>query len=187
MVMKRNILLIISFLFAASAVFAQTPDVKWMKIEDAYKGTQSKIKKKVFVDVYTDWCGWCKRMDQTTFQDDIVKKIMNKYYYSVKLDAEDTRDITIGGTTYKNPNPGQRRSSHQFAAALLNGRMSYPSFVILDENFKAITIIPGYIEAREFEKILWYFTSNDYTKYSYEKYGEIYEKEIRPEMLKILK
>lgn len=185
--MKKSLLIILFAFILIPVSFTQAQQVKWMSIEDAYKASQSKIKKKVFVDVYTNWCGWCVRMDQTTFQDSIVAKILNKYYYPVKLNAESANDIIIGNTTYKNPAPGQKRSTHQLAATLLNGRMSYPSFVVLNEDFSALTILPGYREAREFEKILWYFCSNDYSKYTYEKYGEIYEKEIRPEMLKKLR
>ena len=184
--MKKS-LLIILFAFILIPVSFTQAQVKWIGIEEAHKATQSKIKKKVFVDVYTDWCGWCVRMDKTTFEDSIVAKILNKYYYPVKLNAESADDITIGTTTYKNLEPGKKRSAHQLAAILLNGKMGYPSFVILSEEFKSLSILPGYREARDFEKILWYYYNDDYSKYSFEEYEKIYEKEIRPKMLKKLR
>ena len=189
--MKRNLLILAVALITCATSCAQKQvdkSIKWVAIEDAYKGTQLKTnQKKVFVDVYTDWCGWCVRMDQTTFQDSIIIKMMNKYFHPVKFNAEGAAKVNLGGTVYTNPNPAQRRSSHQLAVALLGGKMSYPSFVILDENFKAITIVPGCSEARDFEKILWFFYNEDYKRYTFERYSEIYDKTIRPEMLKKLK
>ena len=42
-------------------------------------------KKKVFIDLYTSWCGWCKRMDGSTFSDPTIVNYMNAKYYCVKF------------------------------------------------------------------------------------------------------
>ena len=45
---------------------------------------KSKIEPRpIFVDVYTDWCGWCKKMDRDTFQNPKVVAYMNKQYYCI--------------------------------------------------------------------------------------------------------
>uniref|UniRef100_A0A3Q2YUK7 Spermatogenesis-associated protein 20-like TRX domain-containing protein n=1 Tax=Hippocampus comes TaxID=109280 RepID=A0A3Q2YUK7_HIPCM len=44
--------------------------------------------KKVFIDIYTDWCGWCKKMDKDTFQNPEVAAYMNENFLMVKMDAE---------------------------------------------------------------------------------------------------
>ncbi len=42
----------------------------------------------IFVDVYTDWCGFCKRMDARVYTDPGVQAMAADYVF-VKLNAED--------------------------------------------------------------------------------------------------
>jgi thioredoxin-related protein len=117
--------------------------VNWMTWEQAVE--QSKIKKKkIFVDVFTDWCGWCKVMDKNTFPDAEVAKILNEDFYAVKFNAEQTADVIFNNVTFKYVSTGGGRGVHQLAAALLNNQLSYPNFVFLDEEFKIIPVFPGY-------------------------------------------
>jgi thioredoxin-related protein len=75
--------------------------INWLTLEEA--DSLYKIEKRpMFIDVYTDWCGWCKRMDASTFQDPTVAAYLNANFYAVKLDAETKDTITFNGTTYTN-------------------------------------------------------------------------------------
>ena len=65
-------------------------EIQWLTMEEAYEKTQ-KEPKKILVDVYTDWCGWCKVMDRGTFRDEKVVAYVNEHYYAVKFDAEQTK------------------------------------------------------------------------------------------------
>src|SRR5690606_27234601 len=102
----------------------------------------AKNPKKIFIDIYTDWCGWCKVMDQKTFSHPEIAKYLMTHFYPVKLNAEQRGDITFRGHTYKFV-PQGARGYHELAYALLQGRMSYPTTVYLDENFDGITPYPG--------------------------------------------
>jgi thiol:disulfide interchange protein len=42
--------------------------INWLSLEEASSLYESNPKP-MFIDVYTDWCGWCKKMDASTFQD----------------------------------------------------------------------------------------------------------------------
>lgn len=124
--------------------------------------------KKIFLDIYTSWCGWCKKMDATTFKDKDVVKAMNQYYYPVKLDAEMPESILYNGHEFINPNPKPtkgRRGTHQLAASLLDYKMTYPSYVIMDENTNRTVVYKGYKKKDDMLGILDFFGTNQYITY----------------------
>ncbi|MDP1621632.1 MAG: DUF255 domain-containing protein [Bacteroidales bacterium] len=104
--------------------------IKWYSFEEAYKLNKKKPKK-MFVDVFTEWCGWCKKMDAETFANPFIAKYMDEHFYCVKLDAERKDTVEIDGQIFVNPNPASKRSTHKLAVELLRGKMSYPSYVFL--------------------------------------------------------
>ena len=135
--------------------------IKWYSFEDAYQMSKKKPKK-IFVDVYTDWCGWCKRMDADTFTNPVIIDYMNKTFYCVKLDAERKDTVIIDNHSFVNQNPTRRGASHELAISLLQGKMSYPSYVFLAEQRTKLGILPGYQLAKEFEIWLHYFGDGAY-------------------------
>ncbi len=135
--------------------------VKWITFEQAVEKAK-KEKRKIFIDVYTDWCGWCKVMDKSTFSDPEIARILNENFYPVKFNAEQREDVVFNGTTFKFVASG-RNGYHQLAAALLNNQLSYPTVVFLDEEFRMIQPLPGYQKPEEFHKIVQ-FIGEDYYK-----------------------
>ena len=152
--------------------------VKWYSFEEAYKLNKKKPRK-IFIDVFTDWCGWCKKMDAETFTHPVIVKYMNKTFYCVKFDAERKDTIIIDGVTFVNPNPNGRRTSHQLAVELLKGKMSYPSYVFLNEKSQWLTVIPGYQQAKDFESVIHYFGDDAYQKTPWEDYKTTFSGEIK--------
>ena len=122
----RYCLGIFVFLFAFNA----TGQVQWMSWDEMMQA-QEEESRPVFIDVYTDWCGWCKVMDRETFAKAEVYEILNRDFYSVKFDAEQREDIKVGSKTYSYVGEG-RRGYHELAATLLNGQLSYPTVAFLD-------------------------------------------------------
>ncbi len=142
--------------------------VKWMTFEEAVEKSKTE-KRKIFIDVFTEWCGWCKVMDKNTFTDPAVANVLNEKFYPVKFDAEQTADVNFRGTTFKFV-PYGNKGSHQLAMALLNNQMSYPNFVFLDEDFRIVPIfqgstsVPGYRKPDEFHVILSFVGSEFFKK-----------------------
>jgi thioredoxin-related protein len=142
--------------------------INWVTIEEADKLRQTEPRK-ILVDVYTDWCGWCKRMDATTFSDPQLVKYVNENYYAVKLDAEQKEPITVGGKTYEYVANG-RRGYNEIANELLQGKMSYPTIVFLDESMNMIQPMPGYRDAETMQPILEYLAENAYKQTPWEEW-----------------
>jgi thioredoxin-related protein len=133
--------------------------INWMSLEQAISKT-TKQPKKIFMDMYTDWCGWCKKMDQTTFADPVIVAYMNKHYYAVKFNAEGQDSVVFNKQVYVQQKPGQKRSPHNLAILLLNGKMSYPSYVFLNPDQSVITAVPGYYAPDQFEPLLHFLTTD---------------------------
>ncbi len=166
----QKVLFSLLFIFTVSLT---AQEVTWLSWDEAYTLSKSdKNPKKIFVDVYTDWCGWCKKMDKDTFQNPEVAAYMEANFYMVKLDAEGKEDITYNGKTFKFV-PQGRRGYHEFAAALLQGKMSYPTVVFLDENFGMLSPVPGYQKVEPFMQIARYFGENIYKEKDWKSYAGI--------------
>ncbi len=157
----------------------ETKHINWLTIQEAYVLTQKKPKKFV-VDVYTDWCGWCKVMDRETFSKPAIVDYVNENYYAVRLNAEQPGDITLGKQTFKYISSANGRGVQELAAALMKNQMSYPTTVFLDEKFNLIQPIPGYLEPRTFHQIITYFGSDYHQKEPFDQYKTgTYAKEFK--------
>ena len=176
---KIRMILAIIGLIAANISNAQestSKKINWMTFEEAVKLNETSPKK-IFIDVYTDWCGWCTKMDQTTFIDPTIVDYMNENFYAVKFNAEQTEPIEFMGYTFVNRNNsnGTRKSTHELAQALLQGKMSYPSYVFMNEKNQALTIVPGYSKAEEFIKILKYIGTDAFLNTTFEDFSKTQE------------
>ena len=151
--------------------------IKWMtwkQMQDAEK----KEHRKVFVDVYTGWCGWCKRMDASTFVDPNVVSYVNEHFYAVKFDAETRDNISFRGKEYKYVSQGMQ-GYNELAAEILNNQMSYPTSVYFDESLDEIFPVPSYQDAKVFETVLNYVASDNYKKMKFEDFQKTFTGKVK--------
>jgi thioredoxin-related protein len=154
----------------------ENAEVKWHTMEEALK--KNKQNPKIFfIDIYTDWCGWCKRMDANTFSHPVIASYLNNHFYPVKFDAESTDPVQVGDKTFENNGTG-RRATHDLAAALLQGKLSYPSFVFLSNEIQIITILKGYKTPGVLEPILAFFAENAHKSMEYQEFEESFDSQI---------
>ncbi|WP_062056724.1 thioredoxin family protein [Aquimarina longa] len=170
----KNLLLLI-FVLLYTITYSQ--EIKWISMNDALKA-QKKEPKKIFMDVYTNWCGPCKLLDKRTFHNKDVVSYVNDNYYAVKFDAEGVEEIKYNNFTYTNPNynPDRkgRNSQHFFANALkVTG---YPSIVFFDEQANLIAPVTGYKTPQQLEIYLKMIHNNDYKKLTNNEAWQKYEK-----------
>ncbi|MCW5908620.1 MAG: DUF255 domain-containing protein [Chitinophagales bacterium] len=151
--------------------------IKWMTWKEMQEA-QKREPRKVFVDVYTDWCGWCKRMDQTTFVHPEIVKYLNENYYAIKFDAEERESIRFKGKDYKFVASGNR-GYNELAAEILKGRMSYPTSVYLDENMDLLFPVPGYLEPKTLEQVLHFVGENVYKQMTFDIFQKDFTGKIK--------
>lgn len=141
--------------------------IRWLAFEEAVAKSE-KTPKKLFIDVYTDWCGWCKKMDKTTFSEPDVAKYINENFYPVKLNAETRDSIRFRDKVFRFI---PEYKANELAISLLNGKMGYPSYVLLDENFTMMTPpVQSYLTRQDLMPILNYFGDNIYKEKTFEDY-----------------
>lgn len=144
-----------------------------MTLEEALQKSQTE-KRPVFIDVYTDWCGWCKVMDKNTFSEPKVAKLLNEKFYPVKFNGEQKEDVVFHGTTYKFV-AGGRNGYHELAAALLNNQLSYPTVVFLNEKFEMLQPLPGYRKPEEFHMIAQFIGEGHYKTIKWDEWQTKYK------------
>ncbi|MEZ4888219.1 MAG: thioredoxin family protein [Chitinophagales bacterium] len=155
--------------------------VNWISMEDLPAAMDAKPKK-VLVDLYTSWCGWCKRMDKNTFSYPEVAEYINENFHAVKFDAEQQESINFGGKEYKFV-PKGRRGTNELTYKLIlgdkpSGRVGYPTVAFLDENLKRIDAYAGYKDANGFDGITRFIAENHYTSMTLPQFLQNYDSPI---------
>jgi thioredoxin-related protein len=176
-------LFVFAVLSVMVAVFAkaQKPQVtKWYTFAQALE-LQKTQPRKIIVDIYTDWCGWCKRMDAETFSHPVISELLNNNFYAVKFNAEGNDTIFYNNYKFINPGGG-KRSTHQFATALFQAQKldgGYPSIAYFDENMQLIRVNSGYWDAPKMEVYLHYLMDNKYKPTALEEYQKTFISKIK--------
>ena len=143
--------------------------VEWLPLEEAIKRAK-RAPKKILIDLYTDWCGWCKVMDRDTYSQEEVIKYLHQNYYPVKFNAEQREDVQFLGRTFKYMATSPQQGYHQLAQALTDGNLSYPTTVLLDEKQQPITYVPGFLNAKDLALLMKFVAENKYKTISYSEY-----------------
>ena len=160
-------------LWLASPASAQPANIQWMSLEEVAAKNKT-APKKIFLEIYTEWCDWCKKMDTSTLERDHIRKFLNENFYSVRFDAEQKSEVSFNNKVYKYAKVGTR-GYNAFATEMLNGRLSFPSLVFLDEDMQVIQTIEGYKSPEDFEKIITYFATDQYKKVPWSSFIRTYK------------
>lgn len=142
----RTLLSIFAFVLC-SISFGQ--EIKWLNVEEAEAAIKANPKKQILLNLYTDWCGYCKRMNKETFVDADIVKYINDNYIPVKFNAETNAKVSFLGINYSYIEPAR---ANYLAFVMTGGRLSYPATVVLDDKGIAEKLIFGYRSVEDFKQ-----------------------------------
>ena len=149
-------------LWISVAAAVPDPHVAWHGWND---GLSAAVRsgKPVIVDVYTDWCGWCKRMDRDVYARSDVGDYLNHHFVMVRLNAESGERVQYSGRTLT-------------ARSLASGFdvTGYPTTIFLKCDGTHLVNVPGYVPAEKFMKLVRYIGDGHMER------GESWEEYSRP-------
>ena len=121
-------------------------ELKWLDWNTGY-ALAKKSNKIILVDAYTDWCGWCKKMDRDTYANQEVIDALENDFIIVKFNPE------ITNLTYDLE--GQKLNGRQLYDQLTQGKSTgFPTTYFIQPNKKQIQIAAGYLAPADFIKVL---------------------------------
>lgn len=137
--------------------------LNWTSLEEAIERAGNE-KKPVLLDVYTDWCGWCKKLDKETFNDPKVAEVLSNMFTLAKVNGESREEII-----YKD------QKTNGIGLARGFGIRGYPAIIFLDEKGDMLTLIPGFLDAEQFLPVVKFIGTREYENTDWEVYLKNYE------------
>jgi thioredoxin-related protein len=172
--MQKVIKFVVLFLFLSAAwsfIIPKKEKVNWLSVAE-FNEVYSKSPKPILIDVYTDWCGWCKVMDRETYEKETVVKYINEHYYAVKLNAESKDSLEWAGKKY---GYNKEYKSNELAVYLLFGQMSFPTTVFLPAVDAQPAPLPGFLKPKELESPLKFFGDGAFKTQTFQDYMKTFK------------
>lgn len=155
-------------LFATGMKPADKDAVHWISFQELNERYE-KDPKPIIIDVYTDWCGWCKQMDRTTYRNEKLVDYVNEKFYAVKFNAESTDTIRFNQKQYIY-NATMR--INELAMYLTFNRLEFPHTIFLSSPGAQPAPLSGYMKPEEIEAPMKFFgekASDDQTFVEFSK------------------
>ena len=144
--------------------------VNWLSIKEAQQKNKE-VQKPFIIDIYTDWCGWCKHMMKTTYSNAGIANYINSNFYPVKFDAETKDTIEYNGKIYK-PTSKEPKTPHELAIKFLGTSLSSPSTMFVTHNFEYNLLSQGFIEDKKIEPLLIFMVENAWRNSVYDEFNK---------------
>ena len=160
-----NLCLLVCISFSLYAQKTQNK-INWMTAEEVQEKMLT-APRKVYIDIYTDWCHWCKIMDKKTFTNKYVIDYMNENYYCIHFNAERKDMVTFNNKKY---GLATGSKTNTLVMEWLQGQISYPTSLFFDEGFVNPQPVPGYLEIPTMEMIAKYIAQNKHKSIPFDKY-----------------
>ncbi len=111
--------------------FARAEGVQWRHDYNSARKEAHEKSRPLFLDFGTDNCFWCRRLDETTFRNPAIQKLLNEQFVPIKVDA------------HRSP----------FLTEVLNVH-AFPTLVIAATDGKLLHTLQGYQDAPRLNEVL---------------------------------
>ncbi|WLD23893.1 thioredoxin family protein [Flavobacterium dauae] len=147
----KQLLLVLFFNFYVQSYSQQLQTYSFEQVEQLV----GENPRPILLYFYTDWCQYCKMLQQTTFKDKNVIEKLNNNYYVVFFNAETKEEVAHKGVTYKFVPTGIKSGYHELLHHYIKNRQEmYPTILFLDEHFNELIFLQSYLSASNLMKIL---------------------------------
>ena len=128
---------LIALFFTLSSSFASDSKLEWQGWSDTVFERAKTEKKLVLLDLEAVWCHWCHVMEEKTYSNPEVAKILKKHYLLIRVDQESRPDLS------------QRYEDY-----------GWPATILFDGEGKELAMRSGFIEPRAMASILQAFVDD---------------------------
>lgn len=151
--LKPTVIVLTLFVFVS--FHARPQQIRWNSFDELTKNMR-KQSKPIIIFIHTDWCKFCAMQENNTFNRPQVVKEINQNFYAVRLNAEETKDIIFLNKKYRYKPSGTGSGHHELAEMLgtKNGKLSFPSTVILSKSWQVIQRETGFLNSEELLMLL---------------------------------
>lgn len=141
--------------------FTGETEVNWMTMQEAFDANAKDPSKKIFVQIYHDYCETCKVVDSTNFKHPEIAKLLNDNFYPVKFDALSKEEFSIGSQKFINTETSGS-PIHDFVLSIVpqGQTFSFPISLVFQDDHTLLDRAPRYMTPEFMEVFLAFFKDN---------------------------